>query len=389
MRLAIVASHPVQYQSPLFRELAGQLDLTVFYAHRATPEDQAAAGFGVSFDWDIDLFDGFESRFLRNASNRPGVSHFSGCDTPGIGPELKRGGYGALLVMGWHLKCYVQAIWAAKRLGMAVMVRGDSQMSTPRAAWKRVAKRAVYPAALRVFDAALYVGTRSRAYYEHYSYPGNRLFFSPHCVDNEWFASRATDAARRDLRAKWGVGPETACILFAGKLLPLKRPLDLIAAASGLRPEMPDIAILVAGSGELEGAMAERARQEGIRLVHLGFCNQSEMPGVYAAADVMVLPSEHETWGLVANEALACGKPVILSDACGAASDLTGGRAGLSYPAGDIEALQAALSQMLLSPPDRLEIAQLAERCSLGAAAAGVSAALASIRPGRFAIEND
>ena len=67
-RLGVLASHPIQYQAPLFRELARQLDLTVYYAHRQTPEAQALAGFGVPFDWDVDLLAGYEHRFLDNVA---------------------------------------------------------------------------------------------------------------------------------------------------------------------------------------------------------------------------------------------------------------------------------------------------------------------------------
>ena len=122
MHLAVVASHPIQYHAPLFRELARRLDLTVFYAHRATPVDQARAGFGVGFEWDIDLLSGYEHAFLRNLAKRPGLDRFGGCDTPEIGARLAEGRFDAVLVPGWHLKTYLQAGLAAKRLGLPVFV---------------------------------------------------------------------------------------------------------------------------------------------------------------------------------------------------------------------------------------------------------------------------
>ena len=106
MHLAIIASHPIQYHAPLFRELARRLDLTVFYAHRASPMDQARAGFGVGFDWDVDLLSGYEHVFLRNAAKRPGLDRFRSCDTPQIAARLAEGRFDAVLVMGWQLKAY-------------------------------------------------------------------------------------------------------------------------------------------------------------------------------------------------------------------------------------------------------------------------------------------
>jgi glycosyltransferase involved in cell wall biosynthesis len=381
MRLAVIASHPIQYHAPLFRELARRLDLTVFYAHRATSADQALAGFGIGFDWDIDLLSGYEHVFLSNCASRPGLDRFGGCDTPEISTRLAKGHFNAVLVLGWHLKTYLQASFAAKRLRLPLLARGDSHLVTPRPTIKRAAKAIIYPAFLRLFDAALYVGERSRAYWMHYRYPEQRLFFSPHCVDTEWFAARATEAARLALRARLGLADETKVALFAGKLLPFKRALDLVHAAARLRARGHQVAVLAAGTGPLEGEMIAAARKMGVSLHLLGFRNQTEMPAAYAAADILVLPSDGcETWGLVANEALACGRPVVLSDAVGSAPDLAADNtAGRVFPVGDIAALATMLEEIVRSPPTPAMIAAKSQGYSLEAAAGGIETAAAVV----------
>ena len=381
MRLAVVSSHPIQYYAPLCRELAGRIDLHVFFAHRATPQQQADAGFGTAFDWDVDLTAGYEHSFLRNIAARPGTDHFGGCDTPEISARLKDGGFDALLVFGWGLKSFAQAIWAAKRLGLPVLVRGDSQLVTQRSALKRAGKALLYPALLRAFDAALYVGARSKAYYQHYRFPAERLFFSPHCVDNAWFAERATSHARRRLRTRLGIGEAEKVVLFAGKLQPFKRPLDVIEACARLSTQGLAAHLVVAGSGELAGAMEARAAALGVSLHMLGFQNQTQMPDAYAAADVLMLPSNgSETWGLVCNEALACGRPILVSDQVGCAEDLAAdGRAGQVFPMGDIESAAMALRRLLAEPPTASAIAARSAEYSLAAAADGVITALQSV----------
>lgn len=378
MRLAILASHPIQYQAPLFRELARRLDLVVFFAHRASHADQAEAGFGVGFEWDIDMLSGYDHHFLVNVSRNPGLDQFSGCDTPSIGERLQPDGFNALLVMGWHLKSFWQGIWAAKRAGIPVMVRGDSQLDTPRGMLKRAAKSLAYPVALRAFDIALYVGVRSRRYWEHYRFPEDRLVFSPHCVDNAWFAERATQQAREALRAQHRIEMNSKVVLFAGKLVPFKRPLDLVLAAASLRASLHDLTVLVAGDGALAGEMSSAAAEARVKLVHLGFCNQTTMPTAYAAADALVLPSDaRETWGLVANEALACGRPIIVSDACGCAPDLAQDRvAGRTFPVGNFELLTEAIADTMREPPSAAAIARKASQYSVEAAAEGVCSAL-------------
>jgi glycosyltransferase involved in cell wall biosynthesis len=238
----------------------------------------------------------------------------------------------------------------------------------------RAAKALAYPPLLRTFDAALFVGQRSRAYYEHYHYPQTRLFFSPHCVDTDWFAARATPDAGRELRDRLGIGLDERVVLFAGKLVPFKRPLDVVEACAAA----PGAHLVVAGSGELEEALSSRAATLGVKLHPLGFLNQTQMPSAYAAADVLVLPSNgRETWGLVANEALACGLPTIVSDTAGCALDLAAdGAAGRIFPMGDVDALGRTIREVLAHPPSRAAIAAKSAAYSLDSAVDGAETAL-------------
>jgi glycosyltransferase involved in cell wall biosynthesis len=378
IRLAILASHPVQYYAPMFRELAQRIDLHVFYAHSATPAQQAAAGFGHAFEWDINLTDGYSHSFLTNVSKRPGTDWFGGCDTPEIYNNLKSGGFTVVLTLGWHLKSMIQGSVAAKRLGLPVLVRGDSQLSTPRSPIKKWVKAIAYPILLRAFDAALYVGKNNQAYWQHYGFPERRLFFSPHCVETKRFAEGATTKTRDALRSRLGIAPTSFVVLFAGKLLPFKRPLDIVQALAKVRQAGGDCRMMVAGSGPLETDLKALAADLSVPLDLLGFRNQSEMPSAYAAADVLVLPSDgRETWGLVANEALASGKPIIVSDVVGCAPDLAADRAcGQIFTMGDHEALAKALSRAMKSPIDLASIARLSDNHSLHCAVDGIHAAI-------------
>jgi len=177
--------------------------------------------------------------------------------------------------------------------------------------------------------------------------------------------------------------------LFAGKFIPLKRPLDLIAAAALIKDIGRKITVMVAGAGPLETDMTRFAREAGVPYHSLGFCNQSTMPEVYAAADILVLPSGRETWGLVANEALACGRPVILSEAVGSAPDLAFDQtAGRAYSVGDIVSLARAIDSILRKPPALESIAARSAAYSPAAAANGIICAAefaARARRGRAA----
>ena len=198
LRIGFLISHPIQYYTPIFRELAGLCDLTVFFAHRQTAEQQAQAGFGVAFDWDIDLVSGYRSKFLDNVARQPSTDRFSGCDTPGIAREIAEGGFDAFVVPGWGFRSYMQAVKACRRARVPVFVRGDSQLVGPRNMLLRIAKAIAFSRLLRRFDGFLYVGQRSREYLEHYGAPASRMFFSPHCVDNASFHA-ASNLARQSM----------------------------------------------------------------------------------------------------------------------------------------------------------------------------------------------
>jgi glycosyltransferase involved in cell wall biosynthesis len=163
-------------------------------------------------------------------------------------------------------------------------------------------------------------------------------------------------------------------VLFAGKLVPFKRPLDLIAAAARLNQEGRDLGVLVAGAGLLETEVATSAKTAAVPLYMLGFCNQTEMPAAYAAADMLVLPSDgRETWGLVANESLACGRPVVLSEMVGAAPDLAAdGLCGHVFPVGNVAALANAIAEILDHPPLPSSLSAKSTAYSLSAAADGI-----------------
>jgi glycosyltransferase involved in cell wall biosynthesis len=380
--LAVVASHPIQYQAPLFRKLAKRVDLNVLYAQDPTPEEQSGAGFSVGFNWDVDLLSGYSHRFLRNVSSTPGIS-FAGSDTPEVGPALEEGKYDAVLVLGWYLKTFVQATWSCKRLGIPVMVRGDNHLLEPRSLMKRIAKKIVYPLPLRAFDAALYVGQRSREYFEHYLYPGDRLFFSPHGVDEPVFLNADNEGMGHNIREELGIVGNDPVLLFSGKLVKRKRVRDLLVASKiceeqGTRPH-----VIIAGSGPLETELRSLASELGVRAHFVGFQNQSRIPAIYAASDIMVLPSDDESWGLVANEALAGRRPIVLSSAVGSAPDLAGdGEAGRAFRVGDCQHLAAMLLDVLERPPSREALERKSMKYSTDACVSGIVEACAFVTTG-------
>jgi glycosyltransferase involved in cell wall biosynthesis len=203
-------------------------------------------------------------------------------------------------------------------------------------------------AVLKMFDGYLSVGTRSRQYLRHFGAPEPLIFDSPHCVDNAAFAAGAdclgTGGAWQQARQEMGAGPGDFLVLFAGKFVALKRPIDVIEAAARLGS---DVVVAMAGNGPLMDATREAAKRLNVRVTWCGFLNQTAMPRALAAADCVAVPSETESWGLIVNEALAAGTPCVVSSGVACAADLVRANAsGAVYQLGDIDGLAASLRQV-------------------------------------------
>lgn len=349
LRLAVCMSHPTQYHSPWFRELSSVpgLDLDVMYCFQPNALQQGA-DFGVPFEWDVSLLEGYRNSFLTNVSKSPGF-HFSGCDTPEIGDVIAAGEYDAVLINGWQVKSYWQAMHACRRQRVPMMVRGDSNLIDKRPLHVRVAKKLTLGRWIPRFSAYLTVGSLNARYYEYYGADTSRFFPVRHFVDNDAFAAGA-DRARgqiADIRAKWGVPAEALVVLFAGKFIDVKRPMDVIRAVERRARAGDEVHLLMVGDGALKPECQRYALEHDVPVSFTGFLNQQAMPNAYACADVLVLSSTSETWGLVVNEAMACGVSVIISDKVGCGPDLVNSEeTGVTYPMGDVDALSDAIAAL-------------------------------------------
>jgi glycosyltransferase involved in cell wall biosynthesis len=396
-RLAIVSTHPIQYHAPWFRGLAAHPDLKihVYYCHRSTPEEQARAGFGVAFDWDVPLLEGYPHTFLRNLGNPAGPSRFAGFDTPEIKDIIRRGQYDAVLINGWDYKSAWQAIWTCWKSKVKVMVRGDSHLHTLRRPPVRVVKSLVYPCFIPRFDACLAVGQWSREYFLHYGASPERIFLVPHAVDVEAMGGDADrlSSIRPELRQSWALEPNATTFVFVGKFTETKSPMDFVRAISAAAGQRAAVQGLMVGDGPLRSVCENFAHTHHVPVTFTGFLNQSQIIKAYVAADALVLPSAGETWGLVVNEAMACGRPCIVSDHVGCGPDLIElGRTGAIFPRGDVDALTALMTG-LAHDPYHLAFMSTEVRCkiqkhSIQVAVEGVLHCLSAITGSRTVVCN-
>jgi glycosyltransferase involved in cell wall biosynthesis len=331
-RIAFIVSHPIQYYVPLYRRLAARSDvqIKVFFTWHSGESAQLDQGFKKAVAWDIPLTDGYEFEVVPNIARRPGSHHFWGLRNPSL---VQR-------VMTWqpdavHLTTYAHcshllAMRTLANRGVPVLFRGDShlldgRLSGPRWWLKRSFLQAIY----RWPSAFPYVGQANRDYYRAFGVPESKLFYCPHSIEVERFAEPEAELERQaeDWREEIGVGSGQKVLLFAGKFEDKKRPVPLMQAFLKYAPAKT--VLVLVGDGEHGDAVRELATRYPEKFRVLPFQNQSRMPVVYRLGDWMVLPSAYyETWGLAVNEAMACGRPVLVSDRVGCQTDVI--RSGVS-----------------------------------------------------------
>jgi glycosyltransferase involved in cell wall biosynthesis len=350
-RLLVIATHPIQYHAPWFRHLAasGEVDLVVGFLDMPDAASQGV-GFGVEFEWDVPLTEGYRwIRFEGRFSGRNRDSGFFWLQLRRARGQIRAAAADAVLITGWHQIGLLQAWWAARSLGIPVIVRGESNAKRNRARWKRW----FHGRLLGKADAFVTIGRSNAEFYRSAGVPDEHLHAGAYFVDNDFFASRADALDRTEVRDRFGIPEGVCCVLFAGKFESKKRPFDLLSAVAALDVDSRKrVHLLMVGSGELGDSLKEQAA--GLPVTWAGFLNQTEIPAAYRAADVLVLPSDHgETWGLVVNEAMACGVPAIVGDKVGCADDLVvDGETGWVYPTGDVARLRAAIEQAVSRPEE-------------------------------------
>jgi len=365
-RLAIIVSHPIQYYAPLYQRLAQRDDVAirVFFTCHDGQMEVEDRGFKTRVAWDIPLTKGYELELVRNVSFAPGTHHFFGLRNPSLVERIMAWRPDVVHITGWAWLSHLMALHAFSKRRIPTLFRGDSHLlDTQQSGVRWWMKRALLRRVFSWPDGFLVTGAANRAYYEAFGVEPDRLFECPHSIDVNRFSEPA-DAFEQEaaqLRQQLGINTDQRVLLFAGKFEHKKRPLELMRAVQKL--PSTDLKLLMVGSGQLEREIKAIAASDPDRFRVLPFQNQSRMPIVYRVGDLFVLPSAFgETWGLAVNEALACGRPVLVSDHVGCAADVVDASCGTIFSSADPLALTRALSEIPKRRNQLLEMGRMATK---------------------------
>lgn len=371
-RLGVLDFNPIQYHAPLYQLMTrrARVELDVLFLTDDGYRPVVDPGFGVPVTWDIDLLTGYEHQFMTMSGRHPAALRRVA--------RLARwvSDHDAVVVHGYSHPWMLLGALLCRARRVPYLLRAESAPQGRATGLRRHLRNAVARAVVSASAAGLAIGQLNEEFYRHYG--ASRIIWAPYSVDDERFAGPPS-TSRSELLSRWNLDGHKPVILFCGKLSPRKRPLDLCVAAKALAY---DVNVLFVG----DGVLADQVRAclpPGTGAI-TGFINQSELSAYYHAADIIVLPSEWETWGLVINEAMAAGVLPVVSDRVGAGPDLVVG-VGEVYPCGDTARLADALDRALVltnNPGTRDRMRQHVARYRLSRTAIGFEEAMFAVSDG-------
>jgi len=363
IRVAIVVSHPIQQFVHLYKAIAkdNTIELKVFFASNIGVKPYFDKDMNTEIKWASDLLAGYDHEFLTEAEliNETG---FWQINNPSIVSALKRFSPNVVQLHGYAQLTMLRAILWCSFKRIPVLLSADSSLLFLRAAWKQFLKDLLLPWFFRLFYGVISTGDNNAAYFKHYAVKSERIFICPFTVDENLLGHARDERSilRKQYRAKYAIKDEEIMLLFVGKLVPWKRPQDLLDALSLAQAQLGltvKLVVFFAGDGAMREALEHQVNSQNLRAIFAGFINVDVLPSIYAMSDVLVFPSERDAYGLSAREAICVGLPLIVSDQIGCVGPTDAARPdfnALVYPSLNASLLATTIVS-LVSHPNRLK----------------------------------
>jgi glycosyltransferase involved in cell wall biosynthesis len=379
-RLGIFVSHPIQYQVPLYRclEKSNELEVSVIFLTDHGVKKTYDPEFGISIQYDIPLLEGYNYKLLRNISPVPSPSSPFGAINPNLITNISSSSFDVVLFHGWSNVSLMAGISIATSKRIPFMIRGDTRPDNAGMSHrKRRLKHLILEPIIGRASACLAIGRLNQQFYLDYGAKPSQIFSAPYSVETdrfEEFGAMGRESKHHFLKSL-NLDSETPTVLFAAKLQPWKRPLDLVYAIDNM-VHKPNLIFI--GNGPLMTQLKSlSSSRPWIRL--LGFINQSEIAKWYGVADILVLPSIHEQWGLTVNEAMSAGCIPIVSDSVGCKDDLVTEEYGEVFQTGNINELASAIENAIskrMTDEQRKRCVEKSREYGIGATAKGIKTAV-------------
>lgn len=262
--------------------------------------------------------------------------------------------YKMIHLAGWSHLITIFLIFISRFFSLPVVVETDTPLNLDTPLWKKITKRILYPTLFKFPVFFLPGGTRQARYLNYYGVRDKKIIHAQMTVDTtriRRYVKNINSHAREKLRSQYGVKQDDLIFLYVGRLLDWKGVRELILAIQLIQDVRAKLWIV--GSGDLADE-TKLAAQEYKKIIYFGRISGDFLWEIYSSSDVCVLPSYAEPWGLVVNEAMAVGKPVIVTETVGCVDDLiVHSHEGIIITPKSVTALCEAMTFMLENPETR------------------------------------
>jgi glycosyltransferase involved in cell wall biosynthesis len=346
-KIAYFVQFPIHYQIPLLQKLSKEVDLTVFYISDLTTKPFEDKGFG-KIEWNVSLLDGYKYKILPKLKDNGKFTLFNPI-VYGVKDAIMSDEWDAIWFHGYAHYALIQAFFMAKRRKIPIFYRMESNLvSTKKGFFKDLFIKNI----VKSSKALLWVSSDNKEYYEKYGAKDKQLVFCPYAVDNDFFQQKAKDFLPdvENEKKRIGLNEDSKVILYAGKFQKRKNPFDLLQAFERISGKLENTYLVYVGTGEEEERLKSYTKKNGLTelVKFLGFKNQDILPLYYQMADIYVLPSNKEPFGMVVPEILNLAKPVITTTEVGSARDLiVDGENGYVIEPNDIDTLSSRILKLL------------------------------------------
>lgn len=338
IKLGYLLSHPIQYQTPLIKKLnkVSEFDLSVFYFSDYSLKKYFDKGMNKFIKWDLDLTGRYKYNVI-DRSNQNFIKFFFS-----FYKLIKNKKFDYFLIHGYQNSKYLISILILKLLNIKILMRNESNnFNYEKNFIKRLFTRFFYFFLNFFIYKFLYIGSKNKEFYTENNIKSHKLIFCPYTVDNDFFYSHSKKKYKK----------KEIIILYVAKLISKKNPELLIKAyIKLLKKNNNKIKLFMVGDGHLKKFLKKKYSNYKNHIFFLGFKNQKKLGKYYKKADIFVLPSSKEPWGLVVNEAMCFELPVITSNKVCASYDLVrNGYNGYSFKSNSVKDLHKCLIKIVFN----------------------------------------
>jgi glycosyltransferase involved in cell wall biosynthesis len=370
-RLVVITEIIAPYRIPVFNALAarGDVDLHVIFLAETDPTQR---------QWEVDREEiRFSYQVLRGLRKR--VGRHTLLLNWGVEKSLALASPDAIVCGGYnYFASWVSLRWAERnRVPLYLWVESTAKNFRGGHGWMESLKSNF----ISRCAGFIVPGEASSRYLSSYDIPAQRLSIAPNAVDNLFFETESSAARSNDSTLRRDLRLPPRYFLFSGRLVPEKGTFDVLRAYSTLPVELKrEIGLVFAGDGPARAGLIRESNYSLGTIVFAGFAQRAQLAAYYGLAEALVFPTHADAWGMVVNEAMACGLPVLCSDAAGCAEDLVLQSNGRIFPAHDVDSLSAAMAELASDHDLRISMGQNARqriaRYSPDICAAGIAEAV-------------